>query len=268
MGSDWARAERAVGPPVRVVGVARRVLFLGATKGIGRALARRLVQRGDQLFLAGRDTDDLRASAADLEAYADGAHPVGFAALDLDRPETFAPAIDAADAALERFDTVVVTAARFATQGALSTDLPMAQRLLAANFTNTVLFCEMVRIRMMARGGGTLCVFSSVAGDRGRGAVLLYGAAKAGLSTYLEGLDHAFRKKGLVTVCVKPGFVRTGMTAGLPEPPFAGSADEVAARALKAIDRGWPVVYAPPIWALVMLIIRQLPRAIMRRVSF
>jgi len=67
---------------------------------------------------------------------------------------------------------------------------------------------------------------------------------------------------------VKPGFVRTGMTAGLPEPPFAGEADEVAARVVRAIDRGWPVVYAPPIWAMVMLAVRHLPRALMRRLGF
>ena len=76
-------------------------------------------------------------------------------------------------------------------------------------------------------------MFSSVAGDRGRKPVILYGAAKAGLSAYLEGLDHKFRSPGLKTICVKPGFVRTGMTEGLPEPPFAADPDQVAASAVK-----------------------------------
>jgi decaprenylphospho-beta-D-erythro-pentofuranosid-2-ulose 2-reductase len=98
--------------------------------------------------------------------------------------------------------------------------------------------------------------------------VVLYGAAKAGLAAYLEGLDHRFHAQGLRVVTVKPGFVRTSMTAGLPEPPFAGEADDVAARVVRAIDRGWPVVYAPPIWAMVMLAVRNLPRALMRRLGF
>jgi len=98
--------------------------------------------------------------------------------------------------------------------------------------------------------------------------VILYGSAKAGLSAYLEGLDHKFRSAGLKTICVKPGFVRTGMTEGLPEPPFAADPDQAAASAIKAIDRGTPVVYAPPIWSLVMLVVRWLPRAVMRRVGF
>ena len=122
---------------------------------------------------------------------------------------------------------------------------------------------------LLAAGrAGTLCVFSSVAGDRGRSPVVLYGAAKAGLSRYLEGLDHRFHRAGLRVVCVKPGFVRTGMTEGQPAPPFAGEPEGVARDVLRAIDRGAPVVYTPPIWRLVMLAVRCLPRAVMRRVGF
>jgi short-subunit dehydrogenase len=111
-------------------------------------------------------------------------------------------------------------------------------------------------------------VFSSVAGERGRKPVVLYGAAKAGLSRYLEGLDHRYRAQGLRTVCVKPGFVRTSMTDGLPAPPFAGDPEGVAPRVLRAIERGQPVVYVPPMWRWVMLVVRALPRAVMRRVAF
>jgi short-subunit dehydrogenase len=121
---------------------------------------------------------------------------------------------------------------------------------------------------LLGRGGGTLCVFSSVAGERGRKKIVLYGAAKAGLSAYLEGLDHRFRSQGLRTVCVKPGFIRTAMTEGLPVPPFASDPEAVAGPILKAIDRGTPVVYVPTVWALVMLVIRQLPRFVMRRIDF
>jgi NAD(P)-dependent dehydrogenase (short-subunit alcohol dehydrogenase family) len=193
---------------------------------------------------------------------------VGHAPCDLETPETFAPGLDAAEAALAGLDAVVVTAGLFATQDQLEADPRLLGRLLDADFTGTVLFCEEARKRLMKRGGGTLCVFSSVAGERGRKPVALYGAAKAGLSTYLEALDHRYRAAGLKTVCVKPGFVRTGMTAGLPEPPFAGDPEAVAAKVLKAIDRGTPVVYAPPIWALVMFVIRCLPRFVMRQVKF
>ncbi len=236
---------------------------------MGRALARRLAARGDRLFLLGRDVEDLGRSAHDLEARAgESVGPVGVAACDLERPETFAPALGAAVAALGGLDTVVVTGGMFATQEKLEEEPELARRLLTVDFANTVVFCEEARRLLLAHGGGTLCVFSSVAGERGRKPVILYGAAKAGLTRYLEGLDHKFRARGLRTICVKPGFVRTGMTEGLRPPPFAGEPEAVAAQVCRAIDRGTPVVYVPGIWALIMLVIRWLPRFVMRRIGF
>jgi short-subunit dehydrogenase len=244
-----------------------RVALLGATKGMGRALARRMAERGDALALLGRDPADLERSARDLDVRG-GQTRIATAECDLERPETFAPALAAAETALGGLDTVVVSAGMFAAQDRLEAEPELARRLLLVDFTNTVAFCEEARRRLLARGGGTLCVFSSVAGERGRKPVVLYGAAKAGLTRYLEGLDHRFRAAGLRTVCVKPGFVRTSMTNGLPAPPFAGDPDAVARRVLRAIDAGTPVVYAPGAWRWVMAVIRLLPRAVMRRVAF
>lgn len=248
--------------------MALKVVLLGGTKGIGRALARRLAARGDRLHLLGRDLDDLAKCAADLQARMPTPATVTYSRCDLEQPDTFASAVSEASEALGGFDTAIITAGLFATQPALEDDLSFTRRLLTVNFANTVLFCEHLRGYLLGRGGGTLCVFSSVAGDRGRKPVILYGASKAGLSAYLEGLDHKFRAAGLRTICVKPGFVRTAMTAGLPEPPFAADPDQVAAVVVGALDRGTPVVYAPPIWALVMLVIRLLPRMVMRKVGF
>ena len=246
-----------------------KVVVLGATRGIGRALARLLAGRGDRVFLLGRDAGDLERSARDLEVRG-GAAPgsVGSAHCDLLEPDGFAAALDTAETALDGLDAVVVTAGLFATQDALERDRGLARRTLEADFSGTVLFCEEARSRLLARGGGTLCVFSSVAGDRGRRPVVLYGAAKAGLSRYLEGLDHRFRRRGLHVVCVKPGFVRTSMTEGLSEPPFAADPEAVARLALRALDRGTPVVYAPGIWRWVMWVVRRLPRFVLRRVDF
>jgi short-subunit dehydrogenase len=243
-----------------------KVVFLGATKGIGRSLARLMAARGDELFLLGRDTADLERSAADLAV--DGAAPKGFASCDLADPKGFAPALDEAERALGGLDAVVVTAGIFATQERLEEDRDLAAQVLSVDFTGTILFAEEARRRLLARGGGTLCVFSSVAGERGRKPVVLYGATKAGLTRYLEGLDHKFRAQGLKVVCVKPGFVRTGMTVGLKPPPFAGEPEDVAKRVLGAIDHGTPVVYAPAAWGPVMAVIRNLPRFVMRRVGF
>jgi short-subunit dehydrogenase len=234
---------------------------------MGRALARQMASRGDRLFLLGRSEEDLSRSASDLEIRG-ASGKVGNAHCDLLDAATFAPALDQAEAALEGFDTVVVTAAIFADQETLENDSELLSSVLQTNFVGTIGFCEEARKRLLASGGGTLCVFSSVAGDRARKPVILYGASKSGVSHYLEGLDHKFRRQGLVVVTAKPGFVRTTMTADLEPPPFAGDPGPAAKTILKAIDRGRPVVYAPPIWRFVLLAIRMLPRAVMRRLSF
>lgn len=244
------------------------VVFLGATRGIGLSLARKMAARGDRLFLLGRSAESLQETALDLAVRAAADAPFQHAPCDLSDTRSFAPALDAAAEALGRIDCVVVTAGLFGTQDELEADIDRAQAVLTVNFANTVVFCEHVRKRLLAAGGGTMCVFSSVAGDRGRKPVALYGSTKAGLSHYLESLDHKHRADGLKVICVKPGFVKTGMTEGLKPPPFAGEPDPVAEIVLKGIDRGKPVVYAPPIWELVMLVIKLLPRAVMRRVGF
>ena len=248
--------------------IARRVAILGATKGMGRALARACAARNEQLCLLGRDLAELARSVSDLQAR--GATAAAFAYCDLADPATFAGALEAAVARLGGLDVIIVKAAAFATQAQLDADPARVKALLTVDFTNTVLFCEAARRILLSSGSAnpTLCVFSSVAGERGRKPVILYGAAKAGLTRYLEAIDHAFHADGLRVVCVKPGFVRTSMTEGLPVPPFAGDPDAVATRVLTAIDRGTPVVYAPSIWAVIMAVIRLLPRSVMRRIDF
>jgi decaprenylphospho-beta-D-erythro-pentofuranosid-2-ulose 2-reductase len=244
-----------------------KVAVVGGTRGMGRALARLLAVRGDAVVLLGRDTGDLAASARDLTARgAKGAVATGH--LDLGDTAGFASALAAADEAVAGVDTLVVTAGDFTAQEELERDPARLRHLLDVNFTATAVLCQQMAERRAARGGGTICAFSSVAGDRPRRSNFLYGASKAGLSAFLDGLGLAYGDRGVRVVCVRPGFVKTGMTAGLPVPPFAGEPDTVARIVLRAIDRGTPVVYAPPIWRLVMLAIRLLPRAIMRRVRF
>jgi NAD(P)-dependent dehydrogenase (short-subunit alcohol dehydrogenase family) len=118
-----------------------------------------------------------------------GAASVSTGLCDLMSPTDFGPALDAADQSLGGFDTVILSAGIFGTQDELANDRARAAAVLTANFTNSVLFCEEARVRLLARGGGRLAVFSSVAGERGRKPVVIYGATKAGLSAYLEGLD-------------------------------------------------------------------------------
>ena len=245
-----------------------KAVILGGTSGMGRSIARILAERGDATFLLGIPQTDLDASAADLTTRSPSHAATGTALCDLEKPETFAAALDAAEEALGGLDAVIVTAALFATQEALEADIELTRRLVTVNYANTVVFCEHARKRLLTRGGGKLVVFSSVAGERGRKPVAIYGSSKAGITRYLEAMDHKFHAAGLRVLTVKPGFVKTGMTAGVKPPPFAGEPDQVAREVVAAMDGGKTVLYTPGMWALVMLVIRWLPRFVMRKIGF
>ena len=163
---------------------------------------------------------------------------------------------------------MVVTAGLFATQDGWRPSRSCARRLLTVDFANTVVFCEEARRRLLARGGGTLCVFSSVAGERGRKPVVLYGAAKAGLTPLPGRARPQVPRQGAARDLREARLREDGMTAGLTPPPFAGEPDGVARDVVRAIDRGQPVVYAPGIWRWIMLVIRLLPRFVMRKIGF
>ncbi len=243
-----------------------RVLFLGATSGMGKALAQLLAEKESADFvLLGRSLDKLEKAKIDIEAR--GGRVLSIDRLDLIELDSIPKVVDKVWSVIN-FDLAVITAALFAPQEKLEEDRELLQKLLIANFTGTILLCEEIKKRFLKNNRGTLCVFSSVAGDRGRSPVVLYGATKAGLSYYLEALDHRYRRSGLVVIDVKPGFVKTSMTAGLPTPPFAGEPTEVAYDVYRAIKRKKPLVYTPRIWKYVMFIIRKLPRSVMRRVNF
>ena len=136
-----------------------KAVILGGTKGMGRELARCLAERGDRVFLLGRNPEDLEKTAKDLEmrGATDG---VETTMCDLRSPESFGPALFQANAALDDFDTVVVTAGIMGgDQESLEDDAEACADLLNVNFANTILFCEEARRRLLGRGGGNLVVF-------------------------------------------------------------------------------------------------------------
>ena len=129
-----------------------RVAFFGATRGMGRALARLMAERKDRLFLLGRDTEDLEKSARDLEQRG-APSPCGTVSCDLAEPEGFGPALDAARAALGGLDCVVVSAGVFGTQEALEASREAARSVTTLDFAHTVLFCEEARTRLFEEIG-------------------------------------------------------------------------------------------------------------------
>jgi len=241
----------------------KRVVILGATSAIAQHVARVYAEQGASLFLAARNRDRLAAVAAD--ATARGATQVETALSDLDDLEGHAQLFDRAEAALGPADVVLVA---HGVLGSRDAGPEEAEAILRTDLVSPTSLLLHAARRMEARRGGTLAALSSVAGDRGRAANPVYGAAKAGLTGFLSALRQRLSPAGVAVLTVKPGFVDTPMTAHLPAMPFAVGPDRVAKDIVRAIDRGRDVVYTPPIWRLVMMVVRLLPERLFKKLAF
>ena len=236
-----------------------RVIILGATSGIASATARLYAAEGAALLLAGRDAVRLGAVAQDLRAR--GATSAFAFAADFVTETDPEARLAEMTAALGGADHVLVAYGLLGVQATEAQDGRQAALNLAVNFSSAALWVLAAANLIERQGHGSLVVLGSVAGDRGRRANYVYGAAKSGLATLVEGIAHRFGRagapRGLRAVIVKPGPTRTAMTAGMRrEGPMWAEPGQVAAIVRRAADRGGPVVYAPGRWRWIMLVIR------------
>jgi hypothetical protein len=120
---------------------------------------------------------------------------------------------------------------------------------------------------MAARKAGVIACITSVAGDRGRGSNFVYGSAKGGLQRFLEGLRHRLHGSGVAVLDIRPGFVRTPMTAQVAQDggPLWATPEQVAADILRAVAGRRAVLYTPWFWRWIMLIVTSLPRPLLHR---
>jgi len=269
----------------------RGALIVGASSGIGAALARELAARGYALALVARRAAALDALCAEINA-AVPAIPAsqpptptwGKTARGLDQlaraythdvrdyaaaPDLFAHirrelAADGADLRLLVYAAGVMPSGQ---DGAWSFEDERAT--LETNTLGAMCWLDLGAETFTELGRGALVGISSVAGDRGRKGNSAYMASKAALSVYLESLRyrlHAGAGKRVRVVTVKPGFVATPLL-GDATPPAAlvASAAMVARRIASACERGPEVVYVPGWWALVMAGVRALPGFAMTR---
>jgi short-subunit dehydrogenase len=142
-----------------------------------------------------------------------------------------------------------------------------ARRIIDINYTSAAMLLDLVANHFEPRGEGFICGISSVAGDRGRQSNYLYGSAKAGLTTYLQGLRNRLTKAGVPVITVKPGFVDTAMTFGMPGMFLVATPEKVADDIVRAIDKGKATIYTPWFWWGIMTIIKNIPESMFRRMK-
>jgi len=248
--------------------MSERIVIFGATSGIGRALAQRLAAEGHALALAGRNREELDRLAADLNTrHQAEAFVELFDARAIDEHN------EVVSRMIERFggalDGAVICHGVMFDQAEAQGDPALIRRTFDVNLTSVASVAEPVAARLAERGNGWIAAISSVAGDRGRQSNYLYGAAKAGLTAYLQGLRNRMHHHGVAVITIKPGFVDTPMTHGLidPDSPMVASPDRVARDIVRAVHRRRVTVYTPWFWRPIMTIIRLIPEPVFKRMK-
>lgn len=240
-------------------------VVLGASSPIAKAFAHEVAARGDAVLLAGRDLEDLVRSARDIAIrHGVEAEALAFDALDADGHDDFVQACRRAGG--DRL-SVFLAVGDMPDQEAIDRDVGLGLRCIAATYSGVVSVLHRLAPVLEAQGEGRLVVLGSVAGDRGRLKNYVYGSAKAGLHAYLQGLRARLFRAGVSVTTVKPGFIDTAMTWGLPGTFLVASPEACARACLRWAEAGAESRYFPGFWWGIMTIIRAIPEPIFKRLS-
>lgn len=244
----------------------KRVLIIGATSAIATACARLWAEQGSDFFLVARDNEKLEQTAADLRAR--GARAITLHSMDATNFFAHPTMLDNCLSALRQIDIALIAHGTLPNQKACEQDVDVALQEFANNGTSVIALLTLLANQFETQRCGSLAVISSVAGDRGRPSNYLYGAAKAAVSTFCEGLRARLFKVGVHVIDIKPGFVETPMTHGLPLPAvLVAKPEQVARDIVYGIERKVTTLYTPSFWALIMLIIRNIPQPVFKRLN-
>lgn len=246
----------------------KHILAIGATSAIAEHCVRLWAADGaTTISLIGRDQqkllrmhDDLRARfplvQLTCQVCADFVDPVE---IEAQLEKAFASQVP---------DMVLIAHGDLPDQQACQTDLSVARRAIDINGLSPVLWAESVVRRFERVGHGCLGVIGSVAGDRGRQSNYVYGAAKGLVERYVQGLQHRLAGSAVRVSIIKPGPTATPMTAQLQaQGQKMAPVQDVAGHIVKGLQAGKPVIYTPPIWFVIMMVIKHLPRFIFNRMK-
>lgn len=241
----------------------RKLLVLGATSTIVSEALKHFAASGDALFLVARDRAKLLVVRDDLLVR--GASQVEVLELDLCDYSRQAWALEQAQAALGDIDHVIIGYGVLGDQPSAEREFEHARQIIDVNFCSVVSWLTRISNLFEESGAGVIAVIGSVAGDRGRAVNYVYGASKGALDIFLSGLRNRLAKKGVAVVTIKPGFVKTPMTAHLEQGALFAEAVVVGEGVFQSIVKKKDLVYLPWFWRYIMLLIKIIPESVFKR---
>lgn len=240
------------------------ILIIGATSAIAQATARCFAEEKQSFFLVARAPDKLAIVADDLRAR--GANRCETFVLDTDQLGGYAAMVEAAYKAYSVFDIILIAHGVLTSQPDASESPTVTVGCMFTNATSVMALTAYLLPRLKQARKGCLAVISSVAGDRGRAALYTYGAAKAALNVFLQGVRGELLPFGVRVITIKPGYVDTPMTKHIKKNILFASVERVGRRIHDAIQAGKNgEIYVPGFWWLIMTILRLIPEPIFLR---
>jgi decaprenylphospho-beta-D-erythro-pentofuranosid-2-ulose 2-reductase len=245
-------------------GAPLRLLLIGGSSEIAVAIARRLAADGPvRAHLVGRDHERLASAGRELAREGLEVGPIEI--LDAADTDAHAGVLARVFADAGGFDVVVLAVGVLGAQEGLDADPAVAETVMRVNFLGGGSLLLNALRALRDRGHGTLVVLSSAAAERPRSSNAVYGAAKAGLDALAQGLADATVGSGVRVLVVRPGFVATRMTAGLPRAPLATTPEAVADATVRALAGRAHTIWVPPTLRPLFAVLRHLPRPVFRR---
>lgn len=239
------------------------VLILGAASDMAVAIARKYASAQYDLLLAARNIPRLNSLASDLKIrYNVNCSLLEFDALDYTSHTAFYNSLPLIP------EIAICVFGYLGDQDKAMQDWEHASQIIQSNYSGAVSILNIVAASFVSRGSGTIVGISSVAGERGRKSNYIYGSAKAGFTAYLSGLRNDLFHKGIHVMTVLPGFVNTNMTSGMKLPPLlTAQPDEVASDIFNAVKSKTDIIYVKWMWRWIMLIIRNIPEFIFKKMK-
>ena len=243
-----------------------RIVILGATSEIAQHAQRILARGKKEMLLVARSAERLRSVAADLRVR--GAKQVIEYTADLADISQHAQLVSFVMENFPDFETVLLAYGSLLPQEKCRHSVDLSMREWHTNFTSAASLLTLFADVLEQRGSGCLAVITSVAGDRGRSANYVYGAGKAGLNAFLEGLRGRLYRSKVRVLTIKPGPVRTPMTSEMEQGNLFAEPAEVAADICAALESGQKeTLYTPAYWRYIMAAINLVPETIFKRLS-
>lgn len=242
------------------------VLVLGATSAIARATACEFARRGDSLYLAGRDLQELWRIASDIQIRCGVEVNVGV--FEVEDTASHAAFVENALRRVGAFSGVVFAIGFLGDQSEIEGDPSLAQATVMRNYGGAVSILLHLANHFEETRTGFVIGISSVAGDRGRVSNYVYGSSKAGLTAFLQGLRARLAKIGVPVLTVKPGFVDTAMTFGKEGMFLVADPKKVGRKIVRAATVRRDVLYVPGFWRWMMFVVRAIPEGVFKKMKF